>query len=254
MSSYSSSFYSTYASESQRSAEAFVHLLMEEVAPESVLDIGCGVGTWLRAFLDAGVETVVGVDGPYVAQEDLLIPAGRFVARDLRAPVELPPALPQTFDLAISMEVGEHLPDAASRTLVRSLTAHAPVVLFSAAIPHQGGTDHINEQWQRYWARRFADEGYATVDRFPEALWEADGVAYYYVQNALLFVHEDRLAELEALHPYRVDADAPSLDRVHPERWMEANDPRRQTLKHVLAALPHALRAAIGRRLPSGTR
>ena len=171
------------------------------------------------------------------------------MARDLTRPLDLPPSLPQTYDLAVSMEVGEHLPDAASRTLVRSLTARAPAVLFSAAIPHQSGTDHVNEQWQRYWARRFDDEGYRAVDLFREPLWEDRTVAYYYVQNALLYVREDRLAALPALAPHVVSADDPALDRVHPVRWLQAHDPRRQPLKDVLAALPHSVVAAARRRL-----
>ena len=246
---YDARFYDTYSDESRRSAEAFAAVLMRELAPRSVLDVGCGVGTWLRAFADAGAATVVGVDGPHVDPGQLLVPADRFVARDLTRPLRLPDALPQSFDLAVSMEVGEHLPDSASRTLVRSLTARAPAVLFSAAIPHQGGTDHVNERWQRYWAARFADEGFQPVDRFKAELWESSTVAYYYVQNALLYVRRDRLAELPGLRRYTVDPEDPALDRVHPRKWLEAHDPRRQPLRRVLRALPHAVRAAVGRRL-----
>lgn len=246
---YDARFYDTYSDDSRRSADAFASVLAADLAPQSVLDVGCGIGTWLRAFLDAGVETVVGVDGPYVDRDQLLIPPDRFVASDLTQPLRLPATLPQTFDLAVSMEVGEHLPDSASRTLVRSLTSHASAVLFSAAIPHQGGTDHINEQWQRYWARRFADEGFQVVDRFREPLWEDDRVAYYYVQNALLYVREDRLAESPALQPYAVAPDDATLDRVHPRKWMETHDPRHQSLRNVLTALPHSLRAALARRM-----
>ena len=246
---YDPSFYDTYRGESHRSAAAFADLLVAELGPSSVLDVGCGLGTWLRAFLDAGVETVVGVDGDYVDRSRLQIPADRFVARDLTRPLDLPARLPQAFDLALSMEVGEHLPDAASRTLVRSLTDRAPVVLFSAAIPHQGGTDHVNEQWPRYWAGRFAEAGFATVDWTRPTFWDDDRVAYYYAQNGLLFVREDRLADHPALAEFVADPADPALDRVHPRKWAEAHDPRRQPLADVLAALPHAVRNAAARRL-----
>lgn len=249
---YDAAFYDTYSGDSGRSAAAFAPLVLDEIQPRSVLDVGCGVGTWLRAFLEAGVESVVGVDGPYVDRDQLLIPADRFVAADLTRALEIPRSLPQSFDLAVSMEVGEHLPDAASRTLVRSLTARAPVVLFSAAIPHQGGTDHVNEQWPTYWAQRFTDEGYATVDRLRLVFWNDDRVAYYYAQNALLFVEEGRLEDYPALVPYVTDPGTPGFDRVHPKRWLEAHDPRRQPLRLVLAALPHALRRSLGRRVGMG--
>lgn len=246
---YDAAFYDTYKSDSSRSAAAFAGLLKDEVAPASVLDVGCGIGTWLQAFQNAGASVVVGVDGDYVDRSQLLVPPDRFVAHDLRRPLSLPDALPQSFDLAISMEVGEHLPESASRTLVQTLTSRAPVVLFSAAIPHQGGTDHINEQWPRYWARRFADEGFATVDRMRPAFWDDERVAYYYVQNALLFVREDRLDALPALGPYVTAPDTPTLDRVHPRKWLQANDPSHQGLRGVLTALPYAVRNAVTRRL-----
>ena len=248
---YDAAFYDAYSADSGRSAAAFAALVMDEVAPRSVLDVGCGTGTWLRAFLDAGAEAVLGVDGPYVSRDQLLFPSDRFVARDLTRPLEIPEALSQTFDLAVCMEVGEHLPDAASRTLVGSLTARAPVVMFSAAIPYQGGTDHVNERWQRYWTQRFAEEGFATIDRFRPAFWEDPNVAYYYVQNGLLFVKEDCLADFPALAEYVVAPDDPALDRVHPRKWMEAHDPRKQPLRDVLGALPHALRNAVARRIES---
>jgi len=246
---YDSAFYDTYSDESERSAAAFAALLVDALAPQSVLDVGCGIGTWLRAFQTAGVEAIVGVDGPYVDRDQLLIDPDRFVARDLTQPLALPAELPQSFDLAISMEVGEHLPEAASRTLVRSLTAHAPAVLFSAAIPHQGGTDHVNEQWPSYWAARFADKGYVAVDLARPVLWRDDRVAYYYAQNAVLYVREGVLAAHPALQGAVADPAAPTFDRVHPRKWDEANDPARTSLRFALAALPHALRSAIVRRL-----
>lgn len=246
---YDTRFYDTYRDESARSAAAFARLVVGELGPRSVLDVGCGVGTWLRAFADAGAETVVGVDGPYVDPGQLLIPADRFVARDLTRPLALPDRLPQAFDLAVSMEVGEHLPEAAARTLVRSLAGRAPVVLFSAAIPHQGGTDHVNEQWPTYWARRFADEGCLAVDRLRPAFWGDRTVAYYYAQNAFLFAREGALADRPALAPFVVDPDDPALNRVHPRKWAEANSRRHRSLEDVVAALPYAAWNAAARRV-----
>jgi len=246
---YTPAFYAEYQADSARSARRAARVLMDLVRPESVVDVGCGIGTWLRAFHEAGVRDIVGVDGEYVDLAQLLIPADRFVAHDLRRPLALPEQLPQTYDLALSLEVGEHLPADAAGQLVASLVALAPVVAFSAAIPGQGGTDHINEQWPTFWAGLFARHGYRTVDALRDPLWGDPEVAYYYAQNALLYVREDALAALPHLAPHVTEPDDPRLCRVHPAKWEEANDPRRQPLKNVLRALPHAIGAAARRRL-----
>ncbi len=247
---YDSTFFASHQAESYRSARAFASVVTEALGPRSIIDVGCGVGTWLRAFSDLGVETFVGVDGDYVEPDQLLIPETCFVRQDLTAPLRLPDHVPGQFDLALSMEVAEHLPEAHAAAFVQTLTSLAPAVLFSAAIPHQGGTHHVNEQWQTYWALLFEAEGYAAVDYLRPRLWGDPEVAFYYAQNALLYVRRDRLGELPGLLPYVVASDDRILSRVHPRLWDEVGDPARVRLKRVLAALPHSLGKAILRRLP----
>src|SRR5204862_3532668 len=144
---------------SLRSARAVVPLVMELVRPASVLDVGCGLGTWLAAFAEAGVADFLGMDGDYVDRAKLKIPAERFRAADLTNP----PSPGRTFDLAVCLEVAEHLPEKASPRLVELLATAAPVVLFSAALPGQGGTRHINEQWPAFWQRLFAARGFVRL-------------------------------------------------------------------------------------------
>src|SRR5262249_5217435 len=148
---YDAAFYEAQADGSLRSARVVVPLVTRLVEPRSVVDVGCGVGTWLRAFVENGVEDVLGVDGAYVDRNRLCIDPARFQAMDLARPQPLG----RTFDLAVCLEVGEHLPTRAAPGLVAMLTA-APVVLFSAAIPGQGGTNHVNEQWPNFWQRLFS--------------------------------------------------------------------------------------------------
>ena len=105
----------------------------------SVADFGCARGVWLRAWQEATVQTICGVDGSYVDRATLCIPDEDFVSHDLSRPLDLG----RRFDLVQSLEVAEHLPPAASRDFVRSLTAHGPIVLFSAAPPGQGGAERI---------------------------------------------------------------------------------------------------------------
>src|SRR4029079_13889229 len=123
--------YERHQSGSGSSAEVVAPLVVGWVRPKSVVDVGGGVGPGAAAFLRRGVEDVVGVDGSPVPKDLLQIPADRFLVRDLSKPLDLG----RTFDLALALEVAEHLPASAAGTLVTSLTALAPVVLFSAAIP-----------------------------------------------------------------------------------------------------------------------
>lgn len=245
MASYNQDFYDSYRGISYRSGKHLLGTLMPVLRPSSVLDVGCGVGTWLRAARDLGVPRVLGIDGDYVVRDALEINQDEFIPHDLTTPL----AAHGRFDLAISMEVGEHLPAAAAPVLVASLVGHADFVLFSAAIPHQGGTDHVNEQWPDFWARLFAAHNYQLVDWTRPRLWDNAEVAYYYRQNAFLYVRATRLAEFPELAAAQLPPDHWSLRAVHPDKWLEANDPARARLRFVLHALPSATAATLRNRL-----
>ncbi|MBV8757226.1 MAG: class I SAM-dependent methyltransferase [Deltaproteobacteria bacterium] len=239
---YSRAFYDQYADESARSARRVIPWLIEALAPSSVIDVGCGIGTWLSVFRELGVTNVFGVDGSYVDHSQLRIPADRFVSADLARGFVLPVTAPSQFDIAISLEVAEHLHAEHAETFVARLVSLAPVVVFSAAIPRQGGDHHVNEQWPDYWSARFEDAGYRTVDWLRPRIWNDADVAYYYAQNTLLFVAPERLASLSALHGAIADRADPTLARVHPRKWLEATDPKHLHLRHALAGLPYAIR------------
>ena len=125
------------------SAKEVVPHILELLRPESVVDVGCGVGSWLAVFREHGIEAFLGVDGAYVDGDLLQIPLEKFLPPDLSKPLQLD----RRFDLAVSLEVAEHLPEECAATFVASLVALAPVVAFSAAISHQGGHQNVNEQW-----------------------------------------------------------------------------------------------------------
>jgi hypothetical protein len=130
------------------------------------------------------MEDIFGIDGFYVRRELLEIPPEKFVAHDLQEPFRLD----RIFDLVVSLEVAEHLPKESAAGFVESLTRLAPVVLFSAAIPFQGGEGHLNEQWPEYWARLFEARGYAPVDCLRRRVWQSPNVSWYYAQNVLIYV------------------------------------------------------------------
>jgi SAM-dependent methyltransferase len=167
------------------SPQEIVPIIVKLLQPQSVVDIGCGIGTFLHLFKKEGVPKVLGVDGPWVNKELLhkYIDPEEFLEQNLEEAINLK----QQFDLAISLEVAEHLSEKAARQFVKSLVNAGKRVLFSAAIPLQGGQNHINEQWLSYWEKLFQQEGYELYDVIRPLFWENDKVFSWYKQNMVLF-------------------------------------------------------------------
>jgi SAM-dependent methyltransferase len=151
-----------------------------------VLDVGCGVGGWVATWLGSGADAI-GVDGDYVPRDQLCIPDDRFISHDLSTPLDLG----RRFDLVTCLEVAEHLPPEAAATIVDSLCRHADVIVFSAAIPGQGGTGHINERWPSFWAELFATHGYRPHDLLRSRLWWDTRCEWWYRQNVLVFAADE---------------------------------------------------------------
>jgi SAM-dependent methyltransferase len=210
---YTTRFFHGRAEGSLRSARRVAPLLVEWIKPTSVLDVGCGTGAWLRAFLDAGVTEVLGVDGDYVDRTALLISTEQFLPRDLKQPLDLG----RKFDLACSLEVAEHLPPACSQAFVESLVRHAPIVLFSAAIPGQVGNGHINCRWPRFWIELFARFEYVAIDCLRSRCWDDPDVEPWYAQNMFLFARSDEIARHPQLVVERERVAHPPPDLVHPK-------------------------------------
>ena len=214
---YSAAFYNKIENWSTNAANEIVPLVMNLVSPESVVDIGCGDGTWLSIFSKNGVEDILGIDGSYVTENILKIPLNCFFPWDLN--LELP--LEKKFDLAICLEVAEHLLPSSSRTIVKSLIKLSDIVLFSSAIPLQGGNGHLNEQWPNYWKSLFSDFGYVSISSIKTKLWNNPQIEYFYKQNVYIFCKPQVLSQKAALaQEYQLSQYIPD-PIIHPDIYME---------------------------------
>jgi hypothetical protein len=155
-----------------------------EIKPKSVIDVGCGLGQWLKVFKDSTNCKILGIDGPHVPEEESFIPE-----KD-RLRVRLEEFIDQTnfdkYELAVCLEVAEHLPCHSADLLVRALSSLSDLILFSAAIPGQTGENHINEQPHHFWLSKFQSIGFLVSDPFRERFWNHPEVNWWYSQNMFL--------------------------------------------------------------------
>jgi SAM-dependent methyltransferase len=150
-----------------------------DIENKSIVDFGCGRGDWLRAAKELGASRILGLDTFALEKFQSDIPIEHV---NLTEPVRLP----DRWDVAMCLEVGEHLPETAAATLVQSLVNAAPVVLFSAAAPGQGGVHHINEQPPEVWSNLFQAHGYQCFD-FRDEIWTDEDIEPWYRMGTLVF-------------------------------------------------------------------
>lgn len=182
---YTDDFYTASQDLSRASASKYASLLYEHYQPNSVVDVGCGRGAWLSAFEEVGASNLVGIDGDWNQQSNIINDRIQYYAQDLNQIIRLD----QKFDLAISVEVAEHLLPESGFGFVESLTGLADVVVFGAAFVKQGGVGHINEIRHSEWADFFSSWGFEPFDIFRSRVWEDDTVAWWYQQNTFLYVN-----------------------------------------------------------------
>jgi 2-polyprenyl-3-methyl-5-hydroxy-6-metoxy-1,4-benzoquinol methylase len=173
-------------------AKQVLPFLLNLKAVNSVLDVGCGTGTWLKIAADLGVTDILGIDGAELGQEDLKIPVDRYIQRDLTSKINLD----RPFDLVLCLEVAEHLPEESAQELIDTLTAHSDFIVFAAAVPGQGGQNHLNEQWPAYWEAHFLKKHYFPCEILRDFFWNNEEVEWWYKQNILIFAPEAVLSNL----------------------------------------------------------
>jgi len=208
---YNKNFYKAQVHGSTRSARIILGMLFQVYRPKSVIDVGCGVGSWLFVAESFGCKVLSGLDGHWINEKSLLSKNVHFKKVNFEEDF----TITNKYDLAISVEVAEHIPESRAKLFVKTLCDTSDVVLFSAAIRDQGGVNHINEQWQSYWIALFDSNGYECFDSFRSAIWNNDQIELCYRQNIFLFVNsenENMPIERELLKTW----ERPIPDVVHP--------------------------------------
>jgi SAM-dependent methyltransferase len=129
-------------------------IILRDIKPKSLLDVGCGTGSSLNYFIENGV------DAWGVENSDLAIKMSKNSNKITKHNLNKELNLNRKFDLVWCFEVIEHIHPEFEKGMLNTLTNHSDTVILSAAVPGQGGTGHFNEQPEEYWIDRFTNLGY----------------------------------------------------------------------------------------------
>jgi hypothetical protein len=193
-----------------KSANNVIPELFKIFEIKSVIDIGCGNGSWLSVFEKLGIEEFIGID--QVDATEKYVQSDKIISADLGNKINLN----SKFDLAISLEVAEHIDEKYADTFVENLTCHSDIILFSAAIPNQGGQNHLNEQWIDYWSNKFSKHQFQLYDGFRFLFWGNTNVEWWYQQNMFIFIKNETKVIPTCLWPCD---NLKSIRYIHPELY-----------------------------------
>ena len=132
------------------SARVIVNVLHDNFRPGRLVDLGCGCGVYSHFFLKLGVE-VVCIDGVQPPEKHAF--PVEIVQQDMTVPFT---NVWGAFDLALCLDVGEHIPEDLSEPFLQNITQFSDWLILSCAPPGQGGHHHVNEQPKRYWIEKLA--------------------------------------------------------------------------------------------------
>lgn len=206
MATYSDDFYAIMEEGSFSSAQEIVPILISRYSPQSVVDVGCGTGSFANEFLNLGISEVIGYEGLWMESLPTLLPKANYRYHDFTKSL----FSSKSYDVCLCLEVAEHISESYAENLIMILTSMSSVIVFSAAIPKQGGNHHVNEQWPEYWSRLFAARGFFLEWDPRQSIWENEKIEACYRQNLLIY----------SKGPANQHMEPKAL--VHPDIWLDA--------------------------------
>lgn len=206
-------YFHTTKMHNMQSPRIIVEKVLEVMTPNSIVDFGCGLGTFLKAFKEKGINDVLGLDGDWVNRSLLeeYLDKNEFKVVDLESKIDCK----IKYDLAISLEVAEHLSKEKASIFVENLVNASDVILFSAAVPFQGGQNHINEQWIEFWQAEFSKHNYVFYDIIRKKLWNDENVKWWYKQNMFIVSCKENVFD-----KYYDSNSNLVLNLIHPEHYV----------------------------------
>ena len=243
---YNSKFFTGQVDKSHRSAKEYMTYLFNFYKPNSIVDFGCGTGAWLMVAQDLGVKDLLGIDGEWIQGQQIDTEKINYKLENLEQSIKLQ----RKFDLAISLEVAEHLTENRAKSFVSDICCAADLVLFGAAIKGQGGINHINEQLPSYWINLFRENNYECLDFFRGNFWDSQNIGSGYIQNTFLYLKKgDERKKLFSQAEIK-----PIYDVYHPIIFERYRHPKYCGLKTYIRTtprIPQLIVKAISRRLRS---
>lgn len=220
-------------------AQKIAPIISESIGiPKSIVDLGGGAGAFLKAFKELGTKEVVCIDHPSIKTEDLLINQDEFIPCNLNK--QLPS--PIKSELAISTEFAEHVSQARSKSIVDFLTNCSDIILFSSAIPGQGGIEHINEQRPSFWRNLFQARGYEQVDNIRQKIIFDRSIPFWFRQNLFLYVNQKLLEQGKLNIPVQSQFIPPEFEIVH-SRILERPLTLRELLKELIPTFTRSVKS-----------